>query len=239
MQYQAATARLAETLAVSLPGADSRIQACGGIQLLSQLLAQGAQGPATAALAALCAPSLPTSQNTCQLVLASDALHYLGPMLDVSDLRTRTSILALLCPLSWQGPEASRAISAIIGLHRCQSVALLAHRFVLQLAHAPCTCVWQVSHSARLHCSSCMLTDRICMLLMSSQCADASLCNLAEGSATGICHLAYPNMIEAKKLSWPCSGFCTPCQAAPCQCGIAVAATESSYTVLCIDESIG
>ncbi|KAK9844966.1 hypothetical protein WJX74_009116 [Apatococcus lobatus] len=120
-EFQAATASLADTVAISLPGSDARIQACGGIQLLTQLMGHGppgVQGPATAALAALCAPSLATSQSSCQFVLASDALHYLGPLLDASDLRARTSVLALLCPLSWQGPEASRAISAIIGLYR-------------------------------------------------------------------------------------------------------------------------
>ena len=121
LEFQAATASLADIFAIGMPGSDARIQACGGVQLLTQLMSHGppgVQGPATAALAALCAPSLATSQASCQNVLSSDALHYLGALLDASDLRTRTSVLALLCPLSWQGPEASRAISAIIGLYR-------------------------------------------------------------------------------------------------------------------------
>ncbi len=120
-EVQAAIAALAETLAGCGAGYDGRMQACGGLQLLIQMLchgAPGAQSAAIAALAALCSPSLATSQSSCQLVLASDALHYLGALIDASDLRTRTSILALLCPLSWQGAQASHAISAVVSVYR-------------------------------------------------------------------------------------------------------------------------
>ena len=122
-EVQVATTRLLQLLATSVPGSDDRILACGGIQLLIQLLCHGSpavQGAATAALGALCSPSLATSKTSCQLVLASDALHFLGPLLDVSDLSTRTSMVALLCPLSWQGPDASRIIAAVIGTYRSE-----------------------------------------------------------------------------------------------------------------------